>query len=53
MWQETAVTEQRARETALQKRYKALSDQLTDLRRAAAADGSVGAPAQVPEPIAV
>ena len=51
---EGAVAEQRARETALQKRFKALSEQVADLRRAAAGH-AVPAPeaVHVPQPIAV
>ncbi len=52
---EAAVAEQRARETALQERYKALSEQLADLRRRGAAGPAAqpaGADLHVPQPIA-
>ena len=52
---EAAVAEQRARETALQERYKALSEQLADLHRRGAAGPpaqSAGADLHVPQPIA-
>ena len=51
---EAAVAEQRARETALQDRYKALTEQLVDLRRAAAGQKAAPAGAELPvlQPIA-